>query len=40
MVLADRMHPNAAAISAVVEGMLPTINGLLEGKPQSPLDIL
>lgn len=40
MVLADRMHPNAAAIAAVVDGMLPTIAGLLEGKPQSPSDTL
>lgn len=32
MVLADRMHPNAVAISAVVEGMLPTIVRLLEGR--------
>jgi acyl-CoA thioesterase-1 len=29
MVLADRVHPNGKAIAAVVEAMLPAINGIL-----------
>jgi acyl-CoA thioesterase-1 len=35
MVLADRMHPNAAAIAAVVEGMVPIVMGLLDGQPMA-----
>lgn len=31
MVLADRVHPNAAAIAAVVEGMLPAVRRALAG---------
>lgn len=33
MVLVDRMHPNAAAIAAVVDAMLPVVNEMLESRP-------
>jgi hypothetical protein len=36
MVLADRMHPNAAAIGLVVDAMLPAVLALLDRHPARP----
>jgi len=36
MVLADRMHPNAAAIGLVVDAMLPAVLDLLDRHPARP----